>query len=60
MLPDQLSSIGGKGIGVYGGLDIHGKPRQPSWTTLESTVAKGKNTITLKDPVDWQIGKEYY
>lgn len=55
-LPNRIDSIGGKGIGVYGGLDIHGIPRQPSWTNLNATVAKGNNRITLKEPVDWQIG----
>lgn len=55
-LPNFVDSIGGKAIGVYGGLDIHGRPRQPSWTTLNSTVTQGSNTITLKDPVDWNIG----
>lgn len=56
-LPDGFNTIGGKGIGVYGGLDLHGLPRYPPWTTLESTAASGSNTITLTDPVDWQVGE---
>ncbi|CAF0756351.1 unnamed protein product [Brachionus calyciflorus] len=56
-LPNQVDSIGGKGIGVYGGLDIHGRPRQKSWTTLQTTAIKGTNKITLKDAVDWEIGE---
>ncbi|CAF0978946.1 unnamed protein product, partial [Brachionus calyciflorus] len=54
-LPNQVDSIGGKGIGVYGGLDIHGKPRYKTWTVLENTAAKGATSITLKDNVDWNI-----
>ncbi|CAF0710276.1 unnamed protein product [Brachionus calyciflorus] len=57
-LPNQIDSIGGKAIGVYGGLDIHGRPRQPAWTTLELTAPKGSNIINLRDPVDWDIGEK--
>lgn len=53
MLPDGIQTIGGKGIGVYGGLDIHGKPRDVSWTKLATTVRTGYNTIELIEPVDW-------
>lgn len=56
-LPDKYTLIGGKGIGVFGGLDLHGKPRHPSWTQLQTTAAVGTNQITLKEPVDWQIGE---
>ena len=50
--------IGGKGIGVYGGLDLHGKPRNVSWTTLSNTAKAGTNVITLEKAVDWQVGEE--
>ncbi len=33
-LPDEMTTIGGKGIGVYGGLDLHGSPRNVTWTRL--------------------------
>lgn len=57
-LPDGLSLIGGKGIGVYGGLDIHGVART-SWTRLNTTAKRGSNTITLIDQVpDWRVGDE--
>ncbi len=57
-LPDGLSLIGGKGIGVYGGLDIHGTPRT-SWTRLNSTLKKGSNTISLIDRIpDWKVGDQ--
>lgn len=57
-LPDDVSMIGGKAIGVYGGLDLHGRPRHPTWTRLESTAYAGSTNITLELPVDWEIGEE--
>lgn len=56
-LPDGISNIGGKGIGVYGGLDLHGRPRTPSWTTLSNSALNNTNQINLSVPVDWQIGE---
>ena len=57
-LPNRLDMIGGKGIGVYGGLDMHGKPRNVSWTKLNSTAYAGTNTIVLEVAVDWQINEQ--
>lgn len=54
-----IPTYGNKVIGVrYGTLDIHGVPRQPTWTHLETTVSPGDTTITLNTPVDWQVGEE--
>ncbi len=58
MLPNGYETISGKAIGVYGGLDLHGKPRNPSWTKLNLTANAGTNKITLNEAVDWKIG--YY
>ena len=57
-LPNNIDSIGYKAIGVYGGLDIHGKPRNVSWTTLQTTAYIGDNKITLMKAVDWQVGEQ--
>lgn len=57
-LPDGLSFIGNKAIGVYGGLDIHGKPNNISWTRLNETIRNGSNTLRLVEPVDWRIGDQ--
>lgn len=57
VLPNGLENIGGKGIGVYGGLDIHGKPRDVTWTKLNTTVNAGATQIGLVEPVDWQVGE---
>lgn len=38
-------------------MDLHGKPRYPSWTILQVTSLIGSNTITVKEPVDWQVGE---
>ena len=55
-LPNGYDSIGRKAIGVYGGLDLHGKVRTPVWTKLATTAEAGTKTIVLKDQVDWQKG----
>lgn len=57
-LPNGLDQIGGKGIGVYGGLDLHGQPRNISWTTLNQTAYAGSNTIKLAQAIDWKIGEQ--
>jgi hypothetical protein len=50
--------MGPKVIGVLGGLDLHGLPRDVTWTRLGSTAASGQNTIVLSEPVDWLVGDE--
>ena len=56
-LPNGFSNIGGKGIGVYGGLDLHGKSRKPVWTTLKESSLQNSSTIQLAEPVDWLPGE---
>ena len=58
VLPNGFDSIGTKAIGVYGGLDLHGIPRQPSWTRLSQTANAGTNELTLIEQVDWQVNEE--
>lgn len=41
--------------GVFGILDLYGKPHNTSRTKLASTAPAGSSTITLQDPVDWQV-----
>lgn len=55
-LPDGINLIGGKGMGVFGGLDLHGRPRSVTWTRLRSTAQAGSSSFTLVEPVDWRIG----
>lgn len=56
-LPNGYDSIGGKSIGVFGGLDLHGRPRVPSWTRLQTSSYSNSSEIVLIEPVDWEIGK---
>ncbi|CAF3637436.1 unnamed protein product [Rotaria sp. Silwood1] len=58
LLPNDGGSIGPRVIGVLGGLDLHGIPRNVSWTRLATTASAGQNTITLSEPVDWVVGDE--
>ena len=54
-----IPTYGNKCIGLrYGRLDMHGKPREPTWTSLESTAEVNATTITLQEAVDWQEGEE--
>ena len=54
-----LPNYGNKFIAVRNGvLDIHGNPRNPSWSLLAETANINDNTITLQDSVNWQIGEQ--
>jgi hypothetical protein len=58
LLPNGAGSVGPKVIGVLGGLDLHGLPRNVSWTRLGATALSNQNTIVLSKPVDWKVGDE--
>ncbi len=58
ILPNGFDSMGSKAIGVYGGLDLHGIPRTPSWTRLSQTASAGSNQLSLVEVVDWKVGEE--
>ncbi|CAF0819146.1 unnamed protein product [Rotaria sp. Silwood1] len=58
LLPNDAGSVGPRVIGVLGGLDLHGIPRNVSWTRLATTALAGQNSITLSEPVDWIVGDE--
>ena len=45
-------------VGVYGGLDLHGKPVDVPWTTLHQTASPGDTSITLSTVVDWEVDNE--
>lgn len=45
-------------VGVFGGLDLHGKNHTATWTTLSQTADSGANQITLTDAVDWAVNDE--
>ncbi|KAI8520669.1 hypothetical protein Bbelb_004230 [Branchiostoma belcheri] len=51
-------NVGSKAIGDFGGLDLFGDPKSPSWTSLAQTANTGDITLTLQDPVNWQRGDE--
>ncbi|XP_022094388.1 fibrocystin-L-like [Acanthaster planci] len=51
-------NLGSKALGVFGGLDIHGKNRSIYWTQLSATVSPGDTTLTVRDQTDWQVGDE--
>lgn len=54
----ELPIFGNKVIGVYNGIiDIHGVPRTPTWTDLDTTANIGSTKITLIRSVDWKVGE---
>lgn len=57
-LPTGFDVFGMKSIGIYGGMDLHGMPRYPSWTKLNATAKAGVNKLELSEPVDWKKDEE--
>lgn len=54
----EIPIFGNKVIAMYNGvLDLHGVPRNPTWTMLETTSDVGATTLTLMRDVDWKVGE---
>ena len=54
----QLPGFGNKVIGCHScTFDLHGKPRNVTWTELIQTVNVGDLNLTLTTPVDWKVGE---
>ncbi|XP_069771791.1 PKHD1 like 1, tandem duplicate 1 [Narcine bancroftii] len=49
---------GAKVLGVFGGLDLHGRPHQLYRTKLGATALAASGNITLAAAVDWQEGDQ--
>eukprot|EP00361_Fabrea_salina_P003869 CAMPEP_0202427040 /NCGR_PEP_ID=MMETSP1345-20130828/1320_1 /ASSEMBLY_ACC=CAM_ASM_000843 /TAXON_ID=342563 /ORGANISM="Fabrea Fabrea salina" /LENGTH=3382 /DNA_ID=CAMNT_0049037631 /DNA_START=76 /DNA_END=10221 /DNA_ORIENTATION=+ len=55
----SMPTYGNKALAVRNGvLDIHGKPRDKTWTLLQATAEAGATSITLTESVDWQAGEQ--
>ena len=52
-----VGMMGAKFIGAMSGgkVELHGQPKL-SWTQLNATATAGRTYITLKEPVDWEVG----
>ena len=44
--------------GVFGGLDLHGKPHNVCWTRLAITAESGSKVVTLVEAVDWSVNDD--
>jgi len=54
-----LPIYGNKVIGVrFGLLEMHGIPRNITWTRLAETAKAGDTSITLLENTDWAVGEE--
>lgn len=54
----EIPIYGNKGIFVREGtIDMHGVPRTPTWTSLETTVFPNSNQIKVMEDVDWKAGE---
>lgn len=54
----QQPMFGNKGIGCMECfLSLHGQKRLYTWTQLSSSINVGTNTLTVQDPVDWNVGE---
>lgn len=50
--------FGNKGIGCMECfLSLYGQKRLYTWTQLNSTINVGDITLTVQDPVDWNVGE---
>ena len=57
-LTPEIPVHGSKVIALrYGGIEMHGAPRQPTWTHLAATAGAGSANITVRGPVDWKSGE---
>lgn len=46
-------------IAVHEGIfDMHGKVRQPTWTSLSETAEQNTDTIKVENIGDWEIGDQ--
>jgi hypothetical protein len=54
----EIPIFGNKVIAMYNGvLDLHGIPRNPTWTELDVTADIGGTQLTLIRDVDWKVGE---
>lgn len=54
----EIPIFGNKVIAMYNGvLDLHGIPRNPTWTELDVTADIGSIHLNLIRDVDWQVGE---
>ncbi|XP_059206673.1 fibrocystin-L-like isoform X1 [Centropristis striata] len=49
---------GSKVLGVFGTLELYGQPHNVYHTKLASTADAGTSSLSLSQPVDWQVGDE--
>ncbi|MBN3294523.1 PKHL1 protein, partial [Polypterus senegalus] len=49
---------GAKVLGVFGILDLHGKPHAVYRTKLAETAEAGSDVISVAEAVDWQVGDD--
>ena len=55
----ELPIFGNKVIAMYNVvLDMHGVPRNPTWTELDVTAEIGSTTIKMIREVDWKVGEQ--
>lgn len=53
----QLPIFGNKGIGCLNcKFDMHGKPKDKTWTLVENTIDVNTKTFTVVEAVDWEAG----
>ena len=54
----EMPIFGNKVLGVMRGtLEMHGVPRKPTWSMIESTAEVGDEVITMNEEVDWEVGE---
>jgi G8 domain/IPT/TIG domain len=55
----EIPTYGAKVLAVrYGSLDLHGAPREPTWTRLAATAEPGSWSLTVDTATNWRLGDE--
>ena len=52
---DGLSNLAGGLVVQAGRLELHGAPKEPTWTHLAQTASIGDTSIVLSQPVNWAV-----
>ena len=51
-------NLGSKALGVFGNLNLYGKPIEVVWTSLSETMSVGASVLKVSDSVQWKAGNE--
>ncbi|MEQ9266899.1 MAG: G8 domain-containing protein [Balneolaceae bacterium] len=57
-IEQSIMGMGTRGIMVMGELELHGNPPSTVWTKINESADIGSTSLTLMEPVNWNVGDE--